>query len=407
MDTSTTPAPLPRTAPGRLATVDIVIPVLDEERALPGCIETLCAFLEEGFPFDWSITIADNGSTDGTWQCAVEAARRHDRVQARRVPVRGRGAAVKSVWAASRADIVAYMDVDLSTGLDALLPLIAPLATGHCELSIGTRLGRGARIRRSVRRELVSRTYNGIVRNVLGLHATDTSAGFKAARTDAVRPLLASVEDDHWFFDTELLLLAEYNGLRVHEVPVDWVEDLDTRVRVTRTALANLAGLVRMGRSIAAGRARVPVPHVPGLRAMHPDAVLPPNRSATLGRVLGFVVVGVLSTALFALLYLVLRLWLDPAVANLGALLLVGVVNTEGNRRWTFNREGGPRLALHLRAAVVFGVSYLVATGTVGLLGRIAPEAGPAVEASVLVTTYAVLTLVRYLVLSRWVFARR
>src|SRR6266536_1418269 len=153
---------VPRPAPGNrtTASVEIVIPVLNEERALPGCVATLSAFLGDDFPFPWSITIADNGSTDRTWEIASELAARNPRISARRLTVRGRGAAIKAAWRASTADIVAYMDVDLSTGLEGLLPLVAPLVSGHCEITIGTRLGRGSRIRRSLKREIVSRTYN-------------------------------------------------------------------------------------------------------------------------------------------------------------------------------------------------------------------------------------------------------
>ncbi|EME64708.1 glycosyltransferase [Amycolatopsis decaplanina] len=398
----------PRVAPASrtTATVEIVIPVLNEERALRGCITTLSAFLGDGFPFPWSITIADNGSTDRTWEIATELAERNPRISARRVPVRGRGAAIKATWGSSTADIVAYMDVDLSTGLESLLPLIAPLVSGHCEITIGTRLGRGSRIRRSLKREIVSRTYNAITRHVFGLRSTDTSAGFKAARREAVLGLLDAVEDDHWFFDTEMLMLAEHNGLRVHEVPLDWVEDVDSRVKVTQTAMGNLKGLVRVGRAIAAGKGRVDVPEIPQLRATHPDAVLAEPRAATLAKFLGFAVIGVISTVLYTLLYLPLRVPLTPAGANLVALVLVGVANTEANRRWTFNRGGGHRLGLHTRAAILFATTYLLTTLAVTGLHLIAPGSGPVVELLVLIVAYGLMTLLRFVALDRWVFAR-
>ncbi|MFD0472920.1 glycosyltransferase [Nonomuraea thailandensis] len=241
--------PAPAAAP---ASVDIVIPVLNEERALPGCVRTLAAYLD-AFPLPWRITIVDNGSTDGTWRVAAALAGELERVHARRLDIRGRGAALRAAWQDSPADIVAYMDVDLSTDLDALFPLVASVASGHSEIAIGTRLAPGARTRRSLRREVVSRSYNALLRHGFGVRFSDAQCGFKAARTDVVRPLLGKVADDSWFFDTELLLLAEHNGLRVHEVPVDWIEDTDSRVRVVKTAIDDLKGLARVAWAISRG----------------------------------------------------------------------------------------------------------------------------------------------------------
>lgn len=388
-------------------TVDIVIPVLNEEHALPGCVETLSRFLHDGFPFPWTITIVDNGSTDTTWQIASSLATRSQPISARRLNVRGRGAAVKAAWRASSADIVVYMDVDLSTGLDALLPLVAPLASGHCEIAIGSRLTRGARVRRSLKRELVSRAYNGLVRYGFGLRSNDTQLGFKAARADVVRPLLDRVRSDNWFFDTELLILAEHNGLRVRDVPVDWVEDLDSRVRVAAAAIENLKGLVRMNRAICSGLATVNVPTVPELRATHPEAVLARPSSATLAKFATFAVIGAVSTVLYLLLYLPLRASFSPAAANLCALILVGVANTEANRRWTFNRSGGPRFVLHTRAAIVFATTYALTTLAVVALHNAAPGAGIVTEIAVLVLAYGLVTVLRFVALDRWVFARR
>jgi glycosyltransferase involved in cell wall biosynthesis/putative flippase GtrA len=405
--TTTTPAEAAARPPKGLATVDIAIPVLNEERALPGCIATLCEFLGREFPFPWRITIVDNGSTDGTWETAVDLAARYPQVSARRLNIRGRGAAVKAAWNSSDADIVVYMDVDLSTGLDALLPLVAPLATGHCEISIGSRLARGARTRRRLRREVISRTYNSLVRYGFGMRCSDTQLGFKAARLDAVRPLLERIEDDAWFFDTELLILAEHNGLRVHEVPVDWVEDTDSRVRVASAAIANLKGLARINRAICSGRATVEVPRVPNLRATHPDPILARPRAETLAKFASFAVIGIISTIVYTLIYLPARTAMPPAAANLLALVLVAVCNTEANRRYTFNRAGGPRFVLHLRAAVVFTATYLLTTLAVTAVTQRVPGAGPALEIGVLILAYGLVTVLRFVALDRWIFARR
>src|SRR5690606_24325909 len=157
------------------------------------------------------------------------------------------------VWAASDAPVLAYMDVDLSTDLNALLPLVAPLISGHSDLAIGSRLSRSARVVRGAKRELISRGYNLILRGSLQARFSDAQCGFKAIRRDVARVLLPLVEDSGWFFDTELLVLAERAGLRIHEVPVDWVDDPDSTVHIVRTATDDLKGVWRVGRAPATG----------------------------------------------------------------------------------------------------------------------------------------------------------
>ncbi|MGP3914783.1 glycosyltransferase [Nonomuraea sp. 10N515B] len=402
MDTraATKPAPRVLDTAARLASVDIVIPVLNEERALPGCVRTLAAFLDDRFPLPWRITIMDNGSTDATWPLAAALAGEFDQVHARRIDVRGRGAALRTAWRDSPADIVAYMDVDLSTDLDALFPLVAAVASGHSEIAIGTRLAHSARTRRSLRREVVSRSYNALLRYGFGAGFSDAQCGFKAARTDVVRPLMDKVEDNGWFFDTELLLLAEHNGLRVHEVPVDWIEDMDSRVRVVRTAADDLKGLARLAWSMSTGRAGVRVSRAEPV-PRHPDAVVARPRAVTLARFTSFAAIGVLSVILFTLIYLPLRAFWSPATANLAALVLTGIVNTEANRRWTFGRVR--RSTMHVRATVLSATTYALTTAAVL---AVPPEAGRAAEVGAVVATYCLLTVIRFTALDRWVFSR-
>jgi glycosyltransferase involved in cell wall biosynthesis len=226
--------------------VEIVVPVHNEQRVLEASIGRLHRYLATSFPFAFRITIADNASTDATWLLAKRLAERLPDVGAVHVAEKGRGRALRQVWSASDADVVAYMDVDLSTGLEALLPLVAPLLSGHSDLAIGTRLANGAAVVRGPRRELVSRCYNLLLRTAMRARFTDAQCGFKAGRTEVVRALLADVEDQEWFFDTELLLAAQHHGLRIHEVPVDWVEDTDSRVDLVRTALDDLRGMARV-----------------------------------------------------------------------------------------------------------------------------------------------------------------
>jgi glycosyltransferase involved in cell wall biosynthesis len=226
--------------------LEIVIPVYNERIALEASVRFLYGFLSSTFPFSWQITIVDNASTDETLQIARRLMYELPEVQAMHLPEKGRGRALRAAWSDSSARVLAYMDVDLSTNLDALLPLVAPLISGHSELAIGTRLHRAARVTRSRKRELISRAYNRLLRLVLRARFSDAQCGFKAIRHDAARELLPLVADQAWFFDTELLVLAERHGLRIHEVPVDWLEDLDSRVDIVPTALADLRGVARL-----------------------------------------------------------------------------------------------------------------------------------------------------------------
>ena len=227
--------------------VEVVIPVYNERAALEASVRRLHTFLAHGwFPFSWRITIADNASIDDTLALARRLSRELDRVEVIHLPAKGRGRALRAAWLMSGARVVAYMDVDLSTDLSALAPLVAPLLSGHSDVAIGTRLACGARVRRSRRRELISRTYNQILRVALRARFSDAQCGFKAVRLDVVRSLLPLVRDEGWFFDTELLVLAQRRCLRIHEVPVDWVEDLDSRVAILPTALADLRGVARL-----------------------------------------------------------------------------------------------------------------------------------------------------------------
>jgi putative flippase GtrA len=389
-------------------TVEIVVPVYNEERALPGCIRTLHARLRDELPFPWRITIADNASADRTLAVARELADELPNVAVVHLAGKGRGRALRAVWGTSDADIVAYMDVDLSTGLDGLLPLIAPLASGHSDLAIGSRLATGARTVRGPRRELISRCYNAVIRLTHGARFSDAQCGFKAARTAALRPLLTRTSDDAWFFDTELLLLAEHNGLRIHEVPVDWVEDVDTRVDVVRTAAEDLRGLWRMRRLKDSGEADVVIPARPEPAAQHPEAVLAPSggRDRLRWEVVCFAAVGAVSTVGQALLYWLLRFWWPPAAATFVSLVVMTVLNTEASRRLTFRAAATPVRRAHLGAGLLFLVGYLVTSGAVLAFRALEPAASVAAETVVLVISSLVVTAVRFVVLRTVVFRR-
>jgi glycosyltransferase involved in cell wall biosynthesis len=233
-------------AASRERLIEIVVPVYNEEKILERSIRRLHSHLTDHLPFRFVITIADNASTDGTYPVAERLDTEFPQVRAVHLDRKGRGYALRQVWGTSEADIVTYMDVDLSTELDAFLPLIAPLLSGHSDLAIGSRLARGAQVVRGAKREFISRVYNLLLHVVLAARFSDAQCGFKAGRADVIRALLPAIEDDAWFFDTELLIVAQRQGLRIYQVPVAWTEDPDSRVEIVRTALADLRGVVRL-----------------------------------------------------------------------------------------------------------------------------------------------------------------
>jgi putative flippase GtrA len=391
--------------------VEIVIPVRNEDRDLAPSVRRLHAYLDRTFPFDTRITIADNGSTDGTWAQALALAEDLSSVRAVRLERPGRGGALRSIWSASAADICAYMDVDLSTDLNALLPLLAPLLSGHSDVAVGTRLARGARVIRGPRREVISRCYNLLLHATLGTGFSDAQCGFKAIRADAARRLLPLTSDTGWFFDTELLVLAERAGLRIHEVPVDWIDDADSRVGLISTALADIRGIIRLGTGLARGTISVPMlgsPSPPGLRHGGERARTggrpsgPPGVASQAAR---FIVVGAASTAAFVLLYLLFRGVMTAQAANAASLLVTAIANTAVNRRFTFGIRGRAHAARHqLRGLIAFGTGLAVTSGALAALHVVSAQPGRAAEVTVLVAANLVATVVRFLLYRGWVF---
>jgi glycosyltransferase involved in cell wall biosynthesis len=254
--------------------LEIVVPVHNEQLVLAGSVRRLHEHAQLALPeVDVRITIADNASSDLTGALAMQLARELPGVGLLQLPEKGRGRALRAAWGASDADVVAYMDVDLSTDLSGLGPLVRPLLAGEADLAIGSRLAPGAEVERSLKRELISRSYNRLLRSLLGVRFSDAQCGFKAARRCALLPLLYQVENQTWFFDTELLYLAERDGLTIFELPVHWVEDRDSSVKLVATAVEDLRGIVRLRRARRAERMRppgplsLPAPYQPSLGA--------------------------------------------------------------------------------------------------------------------------------------------
>ncbi|MFQ5860724.1 MAG: dolichyl-phosphate beta-glucosyltransferase [Dehalococcoidia bacterium] len=225
--------------------VDIVIPVYNEEKDLPRSILILTEFLQEHIENPWRIVIADNGSTDSTLSIAEMLSSKYEGVTYLHLGQKGRGRALRRAWLESQADIVSYMDVDLSTDLNAFPKLLEALEEGY-DIATGTRLGKGAQVRRSLEREVISRGYNLLVKALFLTRFTDAQCGFKALRREVASLLVPLIRDQGFFFDSELLIIAEKQGVKIKEVPVEWVEDPDTRVNIPRTVWMDLRGLLRL-----------------------------------------------------------------------------------------------------------------------------------------------------------------
>jgi putative flippase GtrA len=390
---------------GTRPVLDVVIPVYNEENDLEGCVRRLHDQLAGWFPYRFRITVADNASTDRTLEIAGKLAEELDEVTVVHLAEKGRGRALHAVWSASDAPVLAYMDVDLSTDLAALAPLVAPLLSGHSDLAIGSRLARGARVVRGPKRELISRGYNLLLRGTLATRFTDAQCGFKAIRADVAARLLPHVADTGWFFDTELLVLAERTGLRIHEVPVDWVDDPDSRVDLVATALADLRGIARLLRAFATGR--VPVNQLRAQLGRNAAGQVPGVPVSLVRQLVRFAAVGVASTLAYLLLFSLLRTGMGAQAANFIALGATAVANTAANRRFTFGVRGRAQAGRHqFEGLIVFALGLALTSGSLAVLNGLTTP-GRALELVVLVAANLAATILRFLLLRGWVFHPR
>src|SRR3984957_15408016 len=370
--------------------VEIVVPVYNEAPNLEAGITRLRRYLDESFPFRTQVTIVDNGSTDGTALVARHLASTIGGVQALILERKGRGFALRTAWSASQAEVVAYMDVDLSPSLAALLPLVGSVLSGHSDLAVGTRLARGSRVVRGPTRELISRAYSHAVRLALRSRVSDFQCGFKAMRRERALQILPLIDDNEWFFDTELIVTAERLGVRIAETPVEWTDDPNSSVDILRTALDDLRGMWRMARR----HGRPPIHHRPA--------------QATSDELLSFAGVGVLSTLSYLLLFAATWSVLGPWLANAAALAFCTLVNTALHRslarRSPTDRAGiAGRPSFVTVVAVLYGVSLLATAGAIALAEVVA---GPSLPGDAVAVTLACCgaALLRFWLLRGWAF---
>ncbi|HEY6472859.1 MAG TPA: glycosyltransferase, partial [Acidimicrobiales bacterium] len=364
--------------------------VYNEAHQLADRIVTLREFLDESLPFTSLVTIVDNGSTDGTALVARRLATALDGVQAITLDRKGRGYALRRAWESSTAEVVAYMDVDLSTSLTGLMPLVASVLSGHGDVAVGTRLARGARVVRGPKRELISRAYSLLVRTSQRSRISDFQCGFKALRRECALELLPLVKDDSWFFDTELLITAERLGMRVSEIPVEWVDDPDSRVHIISTAREDVKGLWRLS-------------HGPALRHMESRH----HEEATAEQLLSFAGVGMLSTLSYLLLFALGFRVFGPLGANALALAFCTLFNTALHRSLATGRGRGDtrvrRPSFLGTAGVLYAVSLSCTTAALLVAGALGADS---LAAALVAVTLAngVASLVRFALLRGWAF---
>ena len=217
-------------------TLDVVLPVYNEEAALPLGVQTLHSFLSTSAYTDWRITIVDNGSTDNTQKVARALVEKYPQVHAIFLTEKGRGRALKAAWLRSDAKVLSYMDIDLSTDLDSLPQMVDAILHQGYDMAVGSRLAAGAKVTRTIRREMISRCYMLLIKSLFRIHFSDAQCGFKALSQGAARALLPHILDNEWFLDTELLTTAETNNAREAFKKYQWPVIDVTRKSIEETA---------------------------------------------------------------------------------------------------------------------------------------------------------------------------
>ena len=232
--------------PPKSISIDVVLPVYNEESQLRPSVEYLFDFLTRHLHQNWQIIIANNGSTDNTIQVGRSLANQYQNVRLINLPKKGRGRALKKVWLESEAEILSYMDIDLSTDLKHIPCLLVAVTSEGYDLAIGSRLAKGAMVTRSLKREILSRGYIFLIHALFRTKFTDAQCGFKAITKQAAMAIIPRIRDNEWFFDTELLITAECSGFRIKDIPVCWNEDSDSRVKIISTVIRDILGLLRL-----------------------------------------------------------------------------------------------------------------------------------------------------------------
>jgi glycosyltransferase involved in cell wall biosynthesis len=234
-----------------MTSADIALPVYNEERQLTKSITQLVRFIKKSdLPYDIRVVIVNNASTDTTAKVGKSLANIYENVDYLGIPEKGRGRALIACWEKSRAQILAYMDVDLSADLKHLRDLLDAIAVKGADIAIGSRLAPGASVSgRTFAREIISRGYNLLIRLLFQGTFKDAQCGFKAISREAFELLAPLLKNRNWFFDSEMLIIAMKAGFTIEEIPISWKDDPTSTVKVARTAKEDILGLFRLLRT--------------------------------------------------------------------------------------------------------------------------------------------------------------
>jgi uncharacterized membrane protein YbhN (UPF0104 family) len=226
--------------------VSVVLPAYNEANRIEDTVKVVKDTLEK-LDYGYEIIIAEDGSTDGTDEIAKRLSSRDPRIVHLHSDNRlGRGKALTNAMEIAKGDVVVYLDVDLSTDMDHLKELIDAVAKEGYDIATGSRLLKDSQTERPFKRDFASKVYNFLVRLMLGSKLRDHQCGFKAFKRSSVLKLLRDVKDNHWFWDTEVLVLAQRKGLRVKEIPVKWKQSGETKVKFTKDVLYMFSQILRM-----------------------------------------------------------------------------------------------------------------------------------------------------------------
>lgn len=230
-----------------MSSVDIIVPVYNEETELENNINLLKDFCRKNLSnWKWQIIIADNASLDKTAEISKKITSLNPEIKYLYINQKGRGRAIKQAWSKSKADIVSYMDIDLSSQLKHFPPLINSLLQGY-DIAIGSRLLPKSIVKgRTLKREIISRCYNLLIKMLFFTKFSDAQCGFKAVTRRVADNLVSRLNDNEWFLDSELLIFGEKAGYKIYEEPVTWIDDPGSTVKVMKTASGDIKGLWRL-----------------------------------------------------------------------------------------------------------------------------------------------------------------
>lgn len=231
--------------------VEFCLPIYNEEKIIEKNVLKIVNFCKEkNLPFNWRVIIVNNGSKDNSLAISQKLSADNKQIGYTTILEPGRGQALKKYWLTSNADVVAYMDADLAVSLNNIIDLINPFVNNEADLVIGSRMMPGATIKRSFIRELISQSCNILYRLIIGNNISDTQCGFKAIKTEVFKKIAPYIEDNKWFFDTEIISFTHHLGYKIKEVPVNWEEnrydERKSKVNLLKDSFIHLKNLLRL-----------------------------------------------------------------------------------------------------------------------------------------------------------------